>query len=64
MPPRGRYVHPRSHATRVVHPGMDRPGREPGRVRPSGTGKSYFVEALAQKAIEADLPVAWFTLET
>ncbi len=31
---------------------------------PSGTGKSHFVEALAQKAIEADLRVAWFTLET
>jgi len=31
---------------------------------PSGTGKSYFVEALAHNAIEADLKVAWFTLET
>jgi DNA replication protein DnaC len=31
---------------------------------PSGTGKSHFVEALAQQAIEADLRVAWFTLET
>jgi hypothetical protein len=31
---------------------------------PSGTGKSHFVEALAQTAIEADLQVAWFTLET
>jgi DNA replication protein DnaC len=31
---------------------------------PSGTGKSHFVEALAQNAIEADLKVAWFTLET
>src|SRR6266699_4234380 len=31
---------------------------------PSGTGKSHFVEALAQTAIEADLRVAWFTLET
>ncbi|HEX6467504.1 MAG TPA: IS21-like element helper ATPase IstB [Streptosporangiaceae bacterium] len=31
---------------------------------PSGTGKSHFVEALAQAAIEADLRVAWFTLET
>ena len=31
---------------------------------PSGTGKSHFVEALAHKAIEADLRVAWFTLET
>jgi DNA replication protein DnaC len=31
---------------------------------PSGTGKSHFVEALAHNAIEADLRVAWFTLET
>jgi len=31
---------------------------------PSGTGKSHFVEALAHSAIEADLRVAWFTLET
>jgi DNA replication protein DnaC len=31
---------------------------------PSGTGKSRFVEALAHTAIEADLRVAWFTLET
>jgi DNA replication protein DnaC len=31
---------------------------------PSGTGKSHFVEALAHVAIEADLRVAWFTLET
>jgi DNA replication protein DnaC len=31
---------------------------------PSGTGKSHFVEALAHNAIEQDLRVAWFTLET
>jgi len=31
---------------------------------PSGTGKSHFVEALAHAAIEADLRVAWYTLET
>lgn len=30
----------------------------------SGTGKSHFVEALAHAAIETDLRVAWFTLET
>jgi len=30
----------------------------------SGTGKSHFVEALAHAAIEKDLRVAWFTLET
>jgi len=31
---------------------------------PSGTGKSHFVEALAQTAVDNDLRVAWFTLET
>ena len=30
----------------------------------SGTGKSHFVEALAHLAIEKDLQVAWFTLES
>jgi DNA replication protein DnaC len=31
---------------------------------PSGTGKSHFVEALSHAAIEADMRVSWFTLET
>jgi DNA replication protein DnaC len=31
---------------------------------PSGTGKSHLVEALAHVAIEKDLRVVWFTLET
>src|SRR5271165_3069941 len=31
---------------------------------PSGTGKSHLVEALAHAAIEKDLRVAWFTLES
>lgn len=31
---------------------------------PSGTGKSHFVEAIAHTAIDNDLKVAWFTLET
>ena len=31
---------------------------------PSGTGKSHFLEALAHTAIDNDLRVAWFTLET
>jgi DNA replication protein DnaC len=31
---------------------------------PSGTGKSHFVEALAHAAIENDLRVSWFTLES
>lgn len=30
----------------------------------SGTGKSHFVEALAHTAIDRDLRVAWFTLES
>jgi DNA replication protein DnaC len=30
----------------------------------SGTGKSHFVEGLAHAAIDKDLRVAWFTLET
>jgi DNA replication protein DnaC len=31
---------------------------------PSGTGKSHFVEGLSHAAIEQDLRVAWFTLES
>ena len=31
---------------------------------PSGTGKSHFAEALAHAAIDTDLRVAWFTLES
>jgi DNA replication protein DnaC len=31
---------------------------------PSGTGKSHFVEALCHLAIDKDLRVSWFTLET
>jgi len=31
---------------------------------PSGTGKSHFVEAISHLAIEKDLRVAWFTLES
>ena len=31
---------------------------------PSGTGKSHLVEALAHAAIDNDLRVAWYTLET
>ena len=30
---------------------------------PSGTGKSFFLEALGQEAVENGLKVAWFTLE-
>ncbi|MET8957583.1 ATP-binding protein [Streptomyces sp. NPDC004393] len=31
---------------------------------PSGTGRSHFTEGVAQAAVEKDLRVAWFTLET
>lgn len=31
---------------------------------PSGTGKTFFLEALGQVAVEAGLKVAWFTLES
>ncbi len=31
---------------------------------PSGTGKSHFVEAMANKVIDAGMRVAWFTLES
>src|SRR5207302_11515806 len=30
---------------------------------PSGTGKTFFLEALGQLAVEAGLKVAWFRLE-
>ncbi|MFI8775193.1 MULTISPECIES: ATP-binding protein [Gordonia] len=30
---------------------------------PAGTGKTFFLEALGQKVIEAGMPVAWFSLE-
>ena len=55
---------PAATQTGAVHPGMDRPAENLAVAGPSGTGKSHFVEALAHTAIEADLRVAWFTLET
>jgi len=30
---------------------------------PSGTGKTFFLEALGQQAFSAGMRVAWFTLE-
>lgn len=33
-------------------------------VGPSGTGKTHFAEAIAHAAIDRDLRVSWFTLET
>ena len=32
-------------------------------VSPSGTGKTFLLEALGQQAVEQGLKVAWFTLE-
>ena len=34
------------------------------RLRPSGTGKSHFIEALGHLAIDKGKTVAWHTLET
>ena len=31
---------------------------------PAGTGKTFFLEALGQAAVEAGMRVAWFALET
>ncbi|MDI9980161.1 ATP-binding protein, partial [Rhodococcus sp. IEGM 1307] len=45
----------------------DQRKRKASQLKPTitaGTGKSHFVEALAHAAIEADLRVLWFTLET
>ena len=55
---------PGRHPGRPGHPGVDRTGRESRDRGPSGTGKSHLVEALAHAAIDKDLRVAWFTLET
>jgi DNA replication protein DnaC len=37
--------------------------REPGGLRPSGTGKTFLLEALVQLVVEAGRRAAWFTLE-
>ena len=59
-----RVVHPTRDAIRVANVGVDRPGGEPRDQRAEWHGKSHFAEALAHAAIEADLRVAWFSLET
>src|SRR5512146_3184097 len=57
---------PVSAATQDALGTLERIGRHENLViaGPSGTGKSHLVEALAHAAIEKDLRVAWFTLET
>lgn len=43
---------------------MGSPAGEPRRVRARRHhGKTFFLEALGQKVIEAGMPVAWFSLE-
>jgi IstB-like ATP binding protein len=63
---RGRTTPPRGQPNGVATRPATRVSRLrcPCRAGPSGTGKSHFVEALAHAAIEQDLRVAWFTLET
>ncbi|HEY6275725.1 MAG TPA: ATP-binding protein, partial [Streptosporangiaceae bacterium] len=59
----------RSHLT-SSHRSQQRPDLEKHAAKKSnpritsGTGKSHLAEALAHAAIEKDLRVAWFTLET
>jgi hypothetical protein len=45
-------------------PRLDRTGRAPRPCRTVETGKSHFAEAIAHAAIDRDLRVSWFTLET
>lgn len=47
----------------AAHPGMDRPTREPRRLRPVRHGKTFMLEALGQAVVESGRNVAWFTLE-
>ena len=55
---------PARHPGRAGRPGVDRQGGEPGDRRTVRHRQSHFAEALAHVAIEKDLRVAWFTLET
>jgi hypothetical protein len=60
---RGPLLHPTPNPAGPAHPGVGRPAREPVRLRPSGTGKSHFCEALGQLAIDAGRTVAWFAID-
>ena len=58
------FSHPATRPARPGHPGMGHPRGESLYRRSSGTGKSHFAEALAHKAIDAGMRVAWFILES
>ncbi len=78
-PPRGGGVPHRQDLRRLVsrRPAQCRPrpskryarwngsgaGRTSSSAGPSGTGKTFLLEALGQAAVEAGMKVAWFTLE-
>jgi DNA replication protein DnaC len=47
----------------ATHPGMGPPAENLVVCGPSGTGKTFLLEALGQQAVEQGLKVAWFTLE-
>src|SRR5689334_8948779 len=55
-------IHSYTNADSVTHARVDRSPREPGDLW-AGTGKTFFLEALGQLAVEAGLKVAWFSLE-
>ena len=55
--------HPRSHPGRPAHARMGAPAENLVVCGPSGTGKTFFLEALGQAAVEAGIKVAWFALE-
>ena len=61
---RRQLLHPAARPARPDDPGMGHPRGESRYRRPSGTGKSHFAEAIAHKAIDAGMRVAWFTLES
>jgi len=54
---------PGTYPVVAAHLGVGAPAGEPGGVRAVGTGKTFFLEALGQVAVEAAMKVAWFSLE-
>jgi hypothetical protein len=53
---------PPPRPSRRCGPWNGSPGEEPGRPRASSTGKTLFLEALGQQAVEGGIRVAWFRL--